>query len=157
MKGSVFKVCGLWLSALFLSFIPLTPIVAESAEKITLRDRLEPNLIYLEGMSGGEIEAEEVVDTEDTATGFCNGFIDRKPNHVLILKDFFEFLKIEVDSPTDTTIVVEGPGGVWCNDDSTNADPAMEGQWQAGKYKIWIGSYLEETRNYYRIKITDEN
>jgi len=134
-----------------------TPIFAqELVSNITLDAQVNPNPIMIEGMSGGNIDAIEVVQIKETSTGPCNGLVDRQPNHILILNSFFKFLKIEVESSTDTTILVQGPGGVWCNDDYNNANPALEGEWQKGKYKLWVGSY-EETPNNYRIRITGNN
>ena len=145
------------VSTIFTCVI-FNPSMAQSeGKKITLGDRVEPNPLILEGISGGKTKATEIVNTEGTTTGFCNGFINIQPNHVLVLSNFFEFLKIEVNSQTDTTIIVEGPGGVWCNDDSNDANPAIEGQWQPGNYKIWIGSYQEDVNNSYKIKLTGEN
>ncbi len=133
-----------------------TILAQEIVKNIILDGQINPDPIMIEGMSGGTLRGSEVVKTQETATGLCNGLVAQQPNHILILKTFFEFLKIEVASSTDTTILVAGPGGVWCNDDYDNDNPALEGQWQAGKYHIWVGSY-EETPQSYRIKITGNN
>ena len=131
-----------------------TPTLAqELVRNITLNDQINPNPMMIDGISSGRIDAIEVVKTKETSTGPCNGLVERQPNHILVLNSFFEFLKIEVESATDTTILVQGPGGVWCNDDYNNANPALEGEWQQGKYKLWVGSY-ESTPNSYRIIIT---
>ena len=157
-KRSVVKLLMFGMAtALFSHGIPRSVSAQWIDNRITLGNTVEPDPLILKGMSGGEVKATEIVKTEETVTGFCNGFVDSKPNHVLVLSNFFDFLKIEIDSQTDTTIVVEGPGGVWCNDDSVDANPAIEGEWQPGKYKIWIGSYQEDTNNSYLIKITDKN
>lgn len=155
IANKFWKISMLGLVSAVLSCTILNPSLAQSRSKrITLGDRVDPNPLIVRGISGGEVEATNIVDTEGTTTGFCNGFIEDRPNHILVLKNFFEFLKIEVDSSTDTTIIIEGPGGVWCNDDSDNANPAIEGQWQPGRYKIWIGSYQEDLNYDYQIKIT---
>ena len=154
----ILKISLLGLAGAIFGYAIPKPSLAEYPRKrIVLGDRVNPDPLIVRGISGGKLEATDVVETEGTTTGFCNGFVNNRPNHVLVLKDFFEFLKIEVDSPTDTTIVVEGPGGVWCNDDSDNANPAIEGQWQPGRYKIWIGSYQEDIDYGYQIKITGNN
>jgi hypothetical protein len=113
--------------------------------------------LTIKGISGGTMNAVEITKTENTATGYCDGFVHSQPNHILKLNSFFEFLKIEVQSPVDTTILIQGPGGVWCNDDSDNANPMIEGQWQPGVYKVWIGSYQANVNNNYRIRITGKN
>ncbi len=157
-RGAIVKNLSL-LSAIstIISFtVTSSTLAQEIVQNITLDGQINPNPMTIDGMSGGSIQAIEVVKTQETTTGYCNGLVNRQPNHILILKTFFEFLKIEVESSTDTTILVAGPGGVWCNDDYNNDNPALEGQWQPGKYKIWVGSY-EETPNSYRIRITGNN
>ena len=74
-----------------------------------------------------------------------------------MLNSFFNFLKVEVASQADTTIIIQGPGGVWCNDDTDNVNPIIEGQWQPGIYRVWIGSYQADSNNDYQIKITGDN
>ena len=139
-----------------VSFLCLNPVSAQQiATNITLDHEFAPNPLVLEGMSGGELKATEVVQTSETATGYCDGYVNPQPNHILVLQNFFEFLKIEVESSNDTTILVQGPGGVWCNDDSYNTNPVIEGEWQEGRYQIWIGSYKENSTNDYQIKITE--
>jgi hypothetical protein len=157
-EPSILRLSLLWLISTIISCSLLNSSFAQSApKKITLVNQVDPDPLILKGMSGGKIRATDMVNTEGTTTGFCNGFVSNRPNHVLVLSNFFEFLKIEVASSTDTTIVVEGPGGVWCNDDFNDTNPALEGQWQPGRYKIWIGSYQADTNNIYQIKITGQN
>ena len=110
--------------------------------------------LVLKGNSGGAIIAKEISQIENTATGYCDGYVRSQPNHVLKLESFFESLRLEVESSADTTILVKGPGGIWCNDDAGSANPMIEGQWQPGVYQIWIGSYQANSNNRYRIKIT---
>ena len=136
--------------------ITSTTLAQEIVKDITLDGQISPNPMMIDGISEGNLEAIEVVNTTETSTGLCSGLVEQQPDHILVLNSFFEFLKIEVESSTDTTILVQGPGGVWCNDDYNDDDPALEGQWQAGKYKIWVGSY-EASPNNYQIRITGKN
>ena len=138
-----------------VSFLPIPISAQHIATNTTLKPQFTPNPLILQGMSGGNLKAIEVVKTEETATGYCDGYVNSKPNHILVLQNFFEFLKLEVESSKDTTILVQGPGGVWCNDDSYSTNPAIEGEWQKGSYQIWIGSYQENSTNNYQIKITE--
>ncbi|MDJ0591598.1 MAG: hypothetical protein QNJ72_16640 [Pleurocapsa sp. MO_226.B13] len=110
--------------------------------------------VTIQGVSGGAIAAQEITQTENTPTGYCDGFASRQPNHILKLDTFFDYLRLEVESSADTTILVRGAGGVWCNDDVDSANPVIEGQWQPGVYQIWVGSYQENSNNDYQIKIT---
>lgn len=142
------------ITAIFGGSIFSPGYAQSAARKITLGNTVEPNPLVVRGKSGGKLKAVEVVNIESTATGFCNGFIGQKPNHILVLGSFFEFLKLEVSSSSDTTIIVEGPGGVWCNDDATSANPAIEGEWQPGQYRIWVGSYQESAKDEYQLSIS---
>lgn len=148
----------LMVGGIITNLFNITPLTAqEITPKIILDRRFAPDPLVVEGRSGGLLAASEVVRTEDTNTGYCDGFIHRRPNHILKLQSFFDYLKIEVESREDTTIVVEGPGGVWCNDDTYSTNPSIEGQWQPGIYKVWIGSYRENVANDYRIRLTGGN
>ena len=157
-RGAMIKNLSLFSTIITLVNFTVTSatLAQEIVKNITLDGQINPNPMMIDGMSGGSLQAIEVLNTKETSTGLCNGLVDQQPNHILILNTFFEFLKIEVASPIDTTIAVQGPGGVWCNDDYNSVNPALEGQWQQGKYKIWVGSY-EETPNSYRIIITGNN
>ena len=136
---------------IFNSFIPRTQAQSNS---INVNSTIAKNPLVLRGSSGGGVIAKEISQTENTATGFCDGYVRSQPNHVLKLESFFESLRLEVESSADTTILVKGPGGVWCNDDASSANPMIEGQWQPGTYQVWIGSYQADSNNEYRIKIT---
>ena len=149
------SVCLFLLIEVILNFLSVNFASAQNIVKnITIDQRVARTPLLVDGVSGGSLAALEVARTEQTSTGYCDGFVNRQPNHTLTLKKFFNFLKIEVDSPTDTTIVVRGPGGIWCNDDANHTNPVIEGQWQPGIYKIWIGSYQENVTNNYRLKIS---
>ena len=96
----------------------------------------------------------EVSQTKNTPTGYCDGYVDSQPNHVLQIESFFDSLRLEVNSSADTTVLVKGNSGVWCNDDAGSANPVIEGQWQQGKYQVWVGSYQPNASNNYQIQLT---
>lgn len=140
-----------------LAFVPSLSSAQSKEKLITLGNQVLPDPLVIRGETGGRHRAAELLDTEGTSTGFCNGFVKKKPNHILVLSSFFDFLKIEVNSSSDTSIIIEGPGGVWCNDDFHGINPVIEGQWQPGNYKIWIGSYQKSNDRNYQMKITSNN
>ncbi len=149
------NICLFLFIEVILNFLSANFAFAQDIVKnITIDQGVTRTPLLVDGVSGGSLAALEVSRTEQTSTGYCDGFVNRQPNHTLTLKKFFDFLKIEVDSLVDTTIVVQGPGGIWCNDDTNNTNPAIEGQWQPGVYKIWIGSYQENATDNYRIRIS---
>lgn len=111
-------------------------------------------LLTVEGTSGGSISALEITQTKNTATGYCDGFASLQPNHILNIESFFQSLRLEVKSDADTTIIIKGPGGVWCNDDTNNTNPMIQGAWQSGVYKVWVGSYQADAHDTYQITMT---
>lgn len=60
-----------------------------------------------------------------------------------------------MQSPKDTTIIVRGPGGIWCNDDFKGKNPGIAGQWLPGTYSIWVGSYDQTKYHPYVLRITE--
>ncbi|MCW6037577.1 hypothetical protein K4A83_15020 [Spirulina subsalsa FACHB-351] len=123
-------------------------------ESVTLTPRSNFGEVVMRGISGGELPARSVSNRPETPTGPCVGFVDQQPDHIVTLTDYFDFLNIRVKSSGDTTLVIQGPGGVWCNDDAFEDDPAIAGEWLAGTYQIWVGSYERNEFHPYIMRIT---
>ena len=120
---------------------------------VTIQHPFSPDPLTVRGMSGGSIPGSQIAGTETTPTGPCKGFMDEKPDHTLELVSKFEYLKLVVNSPADTTMIIKGPGGTWCNDDFDGKNPGVVGEWLPGTYQIWIGSYKENDSLPYTLKI----
>lgn len=142
-------------------FVCISSAIAQSPpifESTTVSPRFSPDPVTLRGISGGSVAAREVAGRAETATGPCVGFIDRSPDHTLTLTSFFDFLSVSVEvanpEENDTTLVVRGPGGAWCNDDISGKNPGIAGQWQEGSYQIWVGSYQKDTYFPYVLRVT---
>ena len=143
------KVGGIcWLMMLISNY----PALAQNTITIN-RDTVARPLTIM-GTSGGGIKLAEIAKTGNTATGYCDGYADIQPNHLLEIESLFDSLRLEVTSSADTTVLVKGNSGVWCNDDAGSANPIIEGQWQQGLYKVWVGSHQPNTSNNYQIQIT---
>ncbi len=126
-------------------------------ENLTISPKFSPDPTIVRGISGGSVPAKTIAGRADTSTGPCVGFMDENPDHSLVLTAFFNYLSVVVEAPEDTTMVVSGPGGTWCNDDYAGKNPGIAGQWLPGTYKIWIGSYDKTKYIPYIIKITEVN
>jgi hypothetical protein len=122
---------------------------------VTIQHPFSPDPLTVRGMSGGSIPGSQIAGTETTPTGPCKGFMDEAPDHTLKLVSKFEYLKLVVNSPADTTMIIKGPGGTWCNDDFDDKNPGVVGEWLRGTYQIWIGSYKENDSLPYTLKITE--
>jgi hypothetical protein len=117
--------------------------------------KFAPDPFIVRGMSGGPVSASEVAGRGETGTGPCTGFVDEEPDHTLVLTNKFDYLKLEVDSPEDTTLIVSGPGGSWCNDEFDGKNPGIIGEWLPGTYRIWVGSYKRDKYLPYTLEITE--
>jgi len=125
-------------------------------ENITLTPAFSPDPETIRGISGGSVTASDLTGRGDTATGPCKGFIDQQPDHRILLTQYFNFLRIQVQSSDDTTLVIRGPGGTWCNDDYSGKNPGIEGQWLSGTYDVWVGSPSENAYYPYVIRLTEQ-
>jgi hypothetical protein len=122
---------------------------------ITIGRKFSPDPLKVRGMSGGSVPANKVNGGSETPTGPCSGFVDKAPDHILKLTSKFDYLKIQVESPADTTIMIKGTGGNWCNDDFDGKNPGIVGEWLQGTYQIWVGSYEKGKYLPYTLKITE--
>lgn len=134
---------------------PLVLSMPAIAESFAIAPGFLPNPIEVRGTAGGAVEAASLAARPSTPTGECTGFADRKPDHILTLKAFFNALSIQVQSAEDTAIVIQGPGGVWCNDDEEDKNPGVSGQWLPGTYKIWVTTYAKERSPAYTLRVRE--
>lgn len=123
-------------------------------DNVTIRPKFSPDPLTIRGISGGPVSVRQIAGRAETPTGPCVGLADDQPDHTIVLTAFFNYLSLEVESPEDTTILIKGPGGSWCNDDLDGKNPGIAGQWLAGTYRIWVGSYKKEKYHPYTIRIS---
>ena len=85
----------------------------------------------------------------------CSGWVHAEPDHVLTVTSAVN-LHMYVDSTVDATLVVMGPAGAWCDDDSHGSlDPAIRRRFQPGIYQIYVG-HLGEAAGTYQITLTED-
>ena len=88
--------------------------------------------------------------------GTCRGYVMPNPNHIMSLTTAFSYLRVHVKSTQDTTLLIQDPnGGFWCNDDADGYNPIIEGPWQPGLWRIWVGSYSSGNSATYSIEFTE--
>ncbi|MEM6426549.1 MAG: hypothetical protein AAGF66_12170 [Cyanobacteria bacterium P01_H01_bin.119] len=124
--------------------------------RIELAPGFRPDPAIVDGISGGRQSGAQIVEERSTPTGPCVGYVDRQPNHTLVLRADFDYLSLTIDSQEDTVLLLQGPGGVWCNDDSVGQNPRIAGEWLAGEYFVWVGSYQRGQYNPYTLSISRE-
>lgn len=100
--------------------------------------------IQVTGTSGGGVAIENL---RNTSSGPCVGNATVLPDHQLHL-DHDSTLQLAVEAFRDTTLLVHGPGGWRCNDDSDQLNPGLTDYFEAGTYRIWIGSYDDGYHDY---------
>ena len=111
-----------------------------------------PDPQLLDGTSGGSLHAGSLDIGKATS---CEGWVNSAPNHMLTLSTEFNYLRLDVSSQGDTTLVVHGPNGWSCNDEMNGLNPRVEGPFTAGTYRIWVGSYDHGQAHAYRIAISE--
>lgn len=142
------------LSPLGIDILRELPVSAQT-DVLTLASGFTPNPTVLVGTGGGDRPAAEVVNMRNSPTGPCLGFISTQPHEEVTLDSRFSNLEIRVEADLDTTLIVAGPDGVWCNDDRGSHNPAIAGEWLAGSYRIWVGNYQAGEVPRYELSITD--
>ncbi|MDE2776026.1 MAG: hypothetical protein OXI77_08815 [Chloroflexota bacterium] len=97
-----------------------------------------------DALSGGDI-AVKSLNLGDN----CLGYAASDPDFLIELTSEFSRITFLIASEADTTLIVNLPNGSWaCNDDTNGLNPALVfHSAPAGGYRLWIGSYAEETND----------
>ncbi len=95
-----------------------------------------------------------------SSLGFaCKGYIADKPDHSIKLTEFFEYLRIYVESKEDTTLMMVSrlTNRSYCNDDTKNFNPALSHErMPAGIYDIYVGMHKPDQRAPYTLYISQK-
>lgn len=99
-----------------------------------------------EGRAGGSIGVGLI-------GGGCRGRVEAQPNHVVELRDPFDYLRLELEAAEGaTSLVVRTPsGGYLCSAPDEGPPRVERDAWAAGRYRIWVGSRDREATPEYRI------
>lgn len=96
-----------------------------------------PDPYYQAVNAGGSINAGRAFNN-------CAGYISNAPDLRLYWNGGGSLpLVVSADSYSDTTLVINGPGGEWyCDDDSgEGVNPSIQLPARSGRYEIWVGTY----------------
>jgi hypothetical protein len=91
------------------------------------------------GVSGGS-------DRADSRYGsYCSGWIAAQPDYFLevVQGGPVRVAVTPTEGEGDTTLVITGPAGTFCNDDADGYNPAVTETLPAGTYEVYVGSYDE--------------
>jgi hypothetical protein len=127
-----------------LAAISATPVLAQEAHfgKLTISPGFPPSAGTESGNTGGSYSLSAIAN-RDRDGNPCVGFADPKPDHILVLKKDFPHLKIQVNSnkPDASLVVQNDDQEVRCSYDSVkNNSVAIDSNWKAGRYRIWVGA-----------------
>lgn len=147
---------GLFLLSAVCCLVTQAGVQAQKTQNITVSPGFSPSPITVQGVGGGSAAITQIAGRQETANGPCVGFSSAKPNHNLVLSSSFNYLSIQIESREDTTLLVRGPGGIWCNDDFRGKNPGLAGEWLPGTYEIWVGSYGKDKQAPYTLRISEQ-
>jgi hypothetical protein len=124
-----------------------TAAVAQDYGNFTIGAGFLPDPQTGTGLTGGPVDA-------STYGPGCVGSIDTTPDHVITVTSTVN-LKLYVDSDTDATLVLRGPAGTFCDDDSHgNLDPELNVTLTPGEYHVWVGNF-GSTQGRYTLTLTE--
>jgi len=95
----------------------------------------------------------EVLTVQGRGGGYLRsdcGYLTSAPNQRIELNQDFPYLRVEVQSSGDPTLLIDGPGGHFCvlSDNYSDQEPAMDGFWIAGTYDIYVGDRAQGKYSY---------
>ncbi|MGF1481180.1 MAG: hypothetical protein ACFB4I_17130 [Cyanophyceae cyanobacterium] len=147
-----------WIGCLMMlvaAFPRGAPALAQSARfgQLTLALGFDQASAVVSGHTGGAYSLSSLAN-RDRHERPCIGYGDPDPDHILTLKNHFPRLSLQVDSGGhDTTLVIQGPNKNFRCEFSSSGDARItEPNWQAGTYKIWVGSM--EPRRYWTYRLS---
>lgn len=114
----------------------VTPPTPTAASAITLAPGFAPDPTLVVGNAGGPVQA-------STMGAMCRGTIGNAPNVTLTTTAMIANLRVVVNAPQDTTLVVRlANGQVLCDDDGGGyPNPMVSGIFPAGQHQIYVGTY----------------
>jgi len=87
----------------------------------------------------------------------CTGYATAQPDFRFNLTGTSRFLRVFVEAPGDTTLIINDARGGWhCADDTYGTNPGIDlSNAGAGQYDVWIGSYRSGEQIRGQLKITE--
>ncbi|MEM9805155.1 MAG: hypothetical protein AAF959_07730 [Cyanobacteria bacterium P01_D01_bin.56] len=148
LKSTIFRLTGVVLPLAFA-------VAAQAAGEMKLA--LGFASTQLRGETVGSYGLANIA-SRDSNGEFCLGYAERNPDYIVTLEQDFDQLTIAVDSGgADTTLLVQGPGTIRCNDNASRQshDAKIQGNFPRGTYKVWVGAFDQEGRHRYNLTIAE--
>ena len=119
---------------------------------VTLQGGFHPDPHTIDITSGGSVNVASLGLGEE-----CRGYATGSPDYKVHYQNSRGYLRFNVDSPGDTTLVINDPNSGWnCNDDTQGSNPeiAFESA-PSGRYDVWVASYSASDRLSARLEVTE--
>lgn len=133
-----------------------------TSTRLSLSPGFAPDPIVLRGVSGGDVGFDRFGD----CAGFDAGRTE--PSATISVTQPFSVLRImargQLRGPgnssdggdCDTTLAIQSSSGqVFCDDDTEEFNPIVEGPLEVGTYRVYVGVYEESQRCDYVLGITE--
>ncbi|WP_058835905.1 hypothetical protein [Luteimonas abyssi] len=138
-----------WSARAWACALATTTLVAASplmAQDFTLGAGFTPDPQTAGGLTGGTGQASRFGQQ-------CTGSISGTPDHRIRVTSALG-LRLSVSSDTDSTLVLVGPSGVFCDDDGAGQlDARIDAQLIPGDYQVYVG-HIGRQGNY-RLSLTE--
>jgi hypothetical protein len=130
----------------FIAVLSATPVLSQAANfgTLTLSPGFPQRAGTVVGNTGGSYSLPSIANSDPEGNP-CLGYGDSTPDHIMVLKQDFANLNVQVNSAgKDTSLVIRGPNKqtIRCGNDTGSRQDAsvQDSNWQAGTYEIWVGS-----------------
>ncbi len=131
----------------------LPALAQDNTEPITLSG----SAAQVQGVTAGDYSLTALAG-RDRRRRLCLGYGSAEPNHTLVLSKPARRLQVTVESGGDTTLLIQGPQGIDCNDNPgrNQLNAAVDySDWPEGTYRIWVGSFSRGDRLNYTLRISE--
>lgn len=121
-------------------------------DSVALTPGFMPDPYVLDGRASGRIASRRLGMPD-----VCPGFWSRTPQHVITLPQGMRYFRVDVTANEDTTLAIVTPNGqVWCDDDGAGGhNPRLAGQFPAGVYAVYVGTYQANRRTRYSVQLSE--
>ena len=122
--------------ALVIGLPVMTSTLAE-VPVLSIKPKFQPDPLTVHGNSGGAKNSD------------C-GHIADTPNQIIQVPQPLPYLRLNVQSAGQPTLLIDGPGGHFCvlGDSFSGGQPEISGYWQAGRYSLYVGDRTQGQHPY---------
>lgn len=129
-----------WMTIPATTALIIAAAIPAQSETVQITPGFKPDPQVVQGTSGGSKSTD------------C-GFIATSPNQILKVKSALPYLRLNVQSKGQPTLLIDGPTGRFCVLADSSGGPKMAGYWAEGTYSVYVGD-RGKGQNSYTLSIT---